>query len=93
MKRTREVRRPREGGGRDDSPLKPKTPERKREWDKDVAPQPDEAFTGYTPRGRYAMEALLLHTTFGKGVVIGVEPQKIEVLFQDGLKKLAHGLV
>ena len=33
---------------------------------------------------------LLVHPKFGKGVVLGVEGQRIEVLFEDGPKKLGH---
>ena len=33
-----------------------------------------------------------MHAKFGKGIVVDVEPSRVEVLFQDGPKKLAHGL-
>ena len=59
-------------------------------WEEAVAGQPDGAFVPYTPQAALAKGALILHSTFGKGVVIGVEPSRIEVLFSDGRKKLGH---
>jgi len=92
MKRSKEVRR----RGRDDQDTDgffgPKPEGKKWDWEKDIAPQPDEAFTKYAPQSRFAKESLVLHAKFGKGVVIDVEPSRVEVLFQDGPKKLAHGL-
>ena len=35
-------------------------------------------------------KALIKHSKFGKGLVIGVDGARIEVLFEDGTKKLAH---
>ncbi len=51
----------------------------------------DEAFT-LAPQQALAKEALVIHAKFGKGIVVDVEPSRVEVLFQDGPKKLAHGL-
>ena len=62
------------------------------DWEKDVSALPDDSFAKYAPTARYAKEALVVHPKFGKGVVIDVEAVKVEVLFQDGPKKLAHGL-
>ena len=59
-------------------------------WEEAVAGQPDRAFVPYTLETPLAKGALILHSTFGKGVVIGVEPSRIEVLFSDGKKKLGH---
>lgn len=91
MKRSKEVRR----RGRDDQEsdfFASKTEAKKWDWEKDISPQPDEAFTKYAPQGRFAKEALVMHAKFGKGIVIDVEPSRVEVLFHDGPKKLAHGL-
>ena len=93
MKRSKEVRRgPKDSGKDDDGFFGPKTPEKKWDWEKDVSTQPDDAFAAYAPTNRYAKEAFVTHPKFGKGVVIGVDEGRVEVLFQDGAKKLAHGL-
>lgn len=92
MKRAKEVRRGPKDSGKDDDGFFSKEPARTWEWEKDVNAQPDEAFAKYTPTARYAKEALLMHPKFGKGVVVDVEQAKVEVLFEDGAKKLAHGL-
>lgn len=92
MKRAKEVRRGREGDGEDDGSLTPKKPEKKWDWEKDVSSQPDSAFTAYSPKTKFAKEAFVLHSKFGKGVVVAVEQQKVDILFQEGPKKLAHAL-
>jgi hypothetical protein len=92
MKRAKEVRRGREGDGSDDGSLTPKKPEKQWDWEKDVSALPDSAFTAYTPKTKFAKEAFVLHAKFGKGVVVAVEAQKVDILFQEGPKKLAHSL-
>ena len=93
MKRAKEVRRgPKDSAKDDDGFFSPKDPGRKWEWDKDVGAQPEGSFVKYAPSARYAKETLLVHPKFGKGVVVDAEQQRVEVLFQDGAKKLAHGL-
>lgn len=91
MKRSKEVRR----RGRDDQDndsFSSKPDAKKWDWEKDIASQPDDAFTKYAPQARFTKEALVMHAKFGKGIVIDVEPSRVEVLFQEGLKKLAQGL-
>jgi hypothetical protein len=61
-------------------------------WDEHIAGQPDDAFVGYSTKAKFELGALISHPKFGKGVVIGVEDQRIDVLFQDAKRKLAHGL-
>jgi len=39
---------------------------------------------------RFSKGDLITHPKFGKGLVLGVEGTRIEVLFQDGKKKLGH---
>jgi hypothetical protein len=68
---------------------KPKAPERT--WEEWVQPAPDASFAVYAPQTRFEKGAFLNHSKFGKGAVLGVEGSKIEVLFQDGPKKLGHG--
>ncbi len=92
MKRSKEVRRRGREGGEDDGFLSGKNPQKQWDWEKDVSPQPDESFTKYAPQARFARDALIMHPKFGKGVVVDVDTQRVEVLFQDGPKKLAHGL-
>src|SRR3982751_2094118 len=93
MKRSKEVRRHsgREEEGSDGF-FTPKAAAKQWDWEKDVSSQPDDAFAQYSPKSRFANHAFLVHPKFGKGVVIDVEPSRVEVLFQDGPKKLAHGL-
>jgi hypothetical protein len=50
----------------------------------------DDAFEPYQMTRHYAPNACILHSKFGKGVVVGVEGAKIEVFFADGKKKLGH---
>jgi hypothetical protein len=91
MKRSKEVSRGRarevDGGFWDK-----KEPERVYTWESDVSAQPDEAFVAYTPQQRYSKDVLLTHAKFGKGIVTDVDGGKIDVLFQEGPKKLTHGL-
>jgi hypothetical protein len=91
MKRSKEVRR----RGRDSDEndfFSSKQAAKAWDWEKDVSSQPDELFAKYAPKARFAKDALVVHAKFGKGVVIDVEPSRVEVLFQEGPKKLAHGL-
>jgi len=92
MKRTKEVRRRGRDDGDNDGFFSTKAAAKQWDWEKDVASQPDELFAKYAPQSRFAKDAFVLHAKFGKGVVIDVEPSRVEVLFQDGPKKLAHGL-
>ena len=90
IKRTKQ----RSPGGRysgrddDDSPfVKPAEPEP--QWS-EIADKPDDQFQPFALTTRYAKGALILHPKFGKGIVVFVEGTRIEVLFQDGKKKLGH---
>lgn len=92
--RVKQVRRGAKNGAGDDGGfLTPRPTVRAWDWEKDVAVHPDGSFTIYAPTAKYALQALIVHGKFGKGVVVEVEPQRATVLFQDGQKKLAHGLV
>ncbi len=59
-------------------------------WADETAGKDDAAFTPYAPTARFAKGALVLHSKFGKGLVVLVEGTRIEVLFEDGVKKLGH---
>ncbi len=78
-------------GNENDSPAwtKPEGPEPI--W-ADVDSKPDASFVPFAMSSRYAKGDLILHSKFGKGLVLGVEPTRIEVLFQDGKKKLGHAV-
>lgn len=58
----------------------------------DVESKPDESFVPFALSSRYAKGDLILHPKFGKGLVVGVEGPRIEVVFQDGKKKLGHSV-
>ncbi len=68
---------------------KPVAPEKS--WDEQVEGKPEDAFTPYVLSARYAKGQLVLHTKFGKGVVVDADALRVEILFQDGRKKLGHG--
>lgn len=86
IKRTKELssRSPRER----EADAIAKAADKKWNWTKDVANQPDESFTRYATTGKFTKETFLLHSKFGKGVVTGVEGAHIDVLFEDGTRKL-----
>ena len=62
------------------------------EWAKVMDGQPEDAFSAYLPAKTYARDTLVDHAKFGKGKVLAVDGGRIEVLFSDGVKKLAHGV-
>jgi ribosomal protein L4 len=81
------------GGGRDkdtevDFWAKPAAPERS--WGEEIDGKPDNAFMPYALSARYAKGQLVVHTKFGKGVVVGADASRVEILFQEGKKKLGH---
>jgi hypothetical protein len=61
-------------------------------WAADVESKPDESFVPFALSSRYAKGDLILHSKFGRGLVLDVEATRIEVLFQDGKKKLGHAV-
>jgi hypothetical protein len=68
---------------------KPVAPEKT--WEESTADQPDDAFVPYSMGSKFTKGQLVAHTKFGKGVVTDVEAARVEILFQDGKKKLGHG--
>ena len=91
MKRTKQ----RTGGaGRDKEETDPwaKPAEPEPTW-ADVEGKAEDSFVPFAMARRYAKGDLITHPKFGRGLVLGVEPQRIEVLFQDGKKKLGHSVV
>ncbi|HEY4011784.1 MAG TPA: hypothetical protein VGM06_00485 [Polyangiaceae bacterium] len=81
----------RQSGHDDDSSpwAKPEGPEPT--W-ADVESKPDASFVPFALSSRFAKGDLISHPKFGKGLVLGVEGPRIEVLFQDGKKKLGHAV-
>jgi hypothetical protein len=67
---------------------KPGEPEKT--WTELVDGKGDDAFVPYAMTAKYARGTLLLHARFGKGAIVNVEGPRIEVLFEDGPKKLGH---
>jgi hypothetical protein len=67
---------------------KPKEPEKT--WAEHLEGKGDDAFLQYSMASRFTKGQLLAHPKFGKGIVVAVEGQRIEVLFEDGPKKLGH---
>jgi hypothetical protein len=68
----------------------PKATAPEKTWAESVEGKDDSAFAAYSMTAKFAKGALLAHPKFGKGVVLDVEPTRIEVLFEDGTKKLGH---
>jgi len=66
------------------------TPAKKKEptWEEAMADKTDADFVGYSARGHFTEGTLLSHPTFGKGVVLGVEGKKMDVLFDKSRKTL-----
>ncbi len=59
-------------------------------WKEHVQGAPEDAFVDYALATRYERGALLRHPKFGRGIVVGVEDKRIDVLFEEGSKKLGH---
>lgn len=67
--------------------------ERVSNWEKAIAGQPTGAFKAYSVKSAFGAGELVRHPKFGDGVVSKViDRAKIEVLFQDGIRTMAHGL-
>lgn len=61
-------------------------------WDDAVGALGPDGFVVYAPALTYKRDTLLDHSKFGRGKVLAVDGGRIEVLFSDGVKKLAHGV-
>ncbi len=59
-------------------------------WAELVADKPDSVFKPYAMTTTYARNDLVRHPKFGKGIVTLVEGSRVEVLFEEGPKKLGH---
>ena len=88
MKRTKAKTAGKEANGATDFWAKPVAPEKT--WEESATDQPEDAFTPYAMGSTFTKGQLITHTKFGKGVVTDVETVRVEILFQDGKKKLGH---
>jgi hypothetical protein len=70
-----------------------KTRKKELTWQEAMADKSDAAFVNYTMKGYFVPGTLLRHATFGKGIVLNAEGQKMEVLFAESKKMLAMGTV
>lgn len=89
MKRTKARGSSRDKDVETDFWAKPAAPELT--WEQATEGKPDDAFAAYAMADRYAKGQLVQHVKFGKGVVVDVETSRVEILFQEGKKKLGHG--
>jgi hypothetical protein len=60
-------------------------------WSQHMEGISDDRFAPYSLKMKFPEGTFLLHSIFGRGIVIKAMPAAIEVLFEGGLKKLAHG--
>jgi len=67
--------------------------ERVSSWEKAIAGQPTSAFKPYSVKVLFGAGELVRHPKFGDGVVARViDRAKVEILFQDGPRTMAHGM-
>ena len=92
MKRSKQRNFGRGSGTGDDDGFFKKPQEPEKTWDQQMDGKEDTAFVPYAMQNRYDKGALILHTKFGKGVVVEVDATHVQVLFQDAKRKLGHGV-
>ncbi len=78
----------RDAASNSDAPKEAKAPE----WAQAVEGKGAKEFKAYAVSSTYAQGDLVRHPKFGQGVVVAAEQNKIDVLFEDGTRKLAHAL-
>ncbi len=64
--------------------------EPEKSWDADVGSHADGDFQPYSLKSHFEKGALVMHPKFGKGMVVALQGGTVDVLFQDGKKKLGH---
>jgi hypothetical protein len=65
--------------------------ERLSEWETRIAGQRVDAFTRYSMDQSFNVDQLVLHKKFGEGYVVEVlEDGKVNIMFRDGPRTLAH---
>jgi len=61
-------------------------------WEQAVLGKEPELFAPYAMSTTFAEAELVEHSRFGRGVVVEArEPGKVDILFADAMRKLAHG--
>ena len=61
-------------------------------WKKALATHEDKPAVPYRATERFAVDQVVEHSKFGRGIIKRVEGSKVEVLFQSGAKLLAHDM-
>lgn len=61
-------------------------------WSETVALRDESIFTPYQVSKVFSRGDHMLHGKFGRGWVISVGTGKVDVLFEEGMKTLAHGI-
>lgn len=61
-------------------------------FDELVGDKPESAFVDYAPARTFARGDLVNHAKFGRGYVMATETSRAEILFAEGVKKLAHSV-
>jgi hypothetical protein len=89
MKRTKQRSSGREKDVESDFWKKPTEPEKT--WEQAMEGQADDAFLPYALSSKFTKGQLVTHVKFGKGVVTDADASRVEILFQEGTKKLGHG--
>ncbi|MCL2723190.1 MAG: hypothetical protein FWD69_02025 [Polyangiaceae bacterium] len=67
---------------------KPSAPEKS--WEEQIEGKADSEFVPYALSTQFVKGQLVTHPKFGKGVVVSADSSKVEILFQEGKKKLGH---
>lgn len=66
--------------------------ERVSTWESHIAGKPADAFLRYSMDRTFSPGQLVLHKKFGEGYIVDVlEDGKVDVMFRDGSRTLAHG--
>ena len=62
------------------------------QWEKAIAGQPTTAFRAYRISEKFALGDLVRHSKFGDGFVSTIlDPNKVEIVFEDGSRTMAQG--
>ncbi|MDC0743827.1 hypothetical protein [Polyangium mundeleinium] len=80
---------------RDPAPTKPvetAAEQKERAWKEALGGRMEEKAAPYRTTARFAAGDLVDHTKFGRGLVRRVDGAKIEVIFKDGARLLAHAM-
>ena len=59
-------------------------------WAEAIKDKPDSEFKSYAMTATFSRDDLVSHAKFGKGVVTMVDGSRVEILFEDGARKLSH---